>query len=567
MGTIIGIDFGTSTTEAAVFRDGKPVMILNFDGKEVTPSVVGSDESGNLIVGDKAKAQTIMAPDRTVMEVKRKMGTEERLHIGKQSYTPVELSSMIMSYVRRYASEFLAEEITRAVISVPAYFDDIQRQATVEAGRKAGFTVERIINEPTAAALCYGLDHMEEESHILVYDLGGGTFDVTLLEMFDGVLEVKASSGDNQLGGKDFDQSLIDWMAGRFQERYGVDLTKDVYASARLKAEAERCKIQLSTNESVSIRIPMIASKDGAPLALEEEVTREIFNGLIEPLIKRTHYPIDVVLGDSGISREEIDLVLLVGGSTRVPLVACDIEKYLNLKPATLVNPDFAVAEGAAIQAAIIAGGISEEDSIIMTDVNPYTLGIRAMTYDSEDFMSVIIPRNVTIPVTKTETYYTSWDGQERAEIEVFQGEHRTASKNHLLGKFMVEGIPWGPRGEQSIGVSFSYNQNGMLEVTAVIDSTGKTAEVTIDMMGTEKEAKIDVSGWREAPDADDYRTVIRRGERFLKKEKGNLLDEEGAEELEHLLYLIKKFILEGDLEEADDLEEEIGILIDEYSE
>lgn len=567
MGTIIGIDLGTSTTEAAVLQNGKPVMLLNFDGMEVTSSVVGTDESGNLLVGEKAKSQLIMAPERTVLEVKRKMGSNEKISLGKQQYTPIEISSMILEYVKRYASAYLDEDIMQAVISVPAYFDDIQRQATVEAGRKAGFAVERIINEPTAAALCYGLDHLDEESHILVYDLGGGTFDVTLLEMFGGVLEVKASSGDNKLGGKDFDWKLINWLADQFAKKHGIDLRKDAYAMARLKTEAEACKIRLSTEQTVQVRIPMISKKNGIPLALEEDVTREQFESLIVDLVKKTHHPVEVVLGDSGVSREQLDMVLLVGGSTRIPLVAEDIKNYLGKEPTKSISPDFAVAEGAAIQAAIIEGKLDEDESIVMTDVNPYTLGIHALSNYSFDYMSVIIPRNVTIPVMKKQTYYTSGDGQESADIVIYQGEHRTASRNHCLGRFTVEKIPYGMAGEEAIEVAFSYNQNGILEVSAVIVSTGKEASVTINMMDVQSEERMDVTDWREAPDADEYRTIVRRGEKFLRKEKGNHLDEDDARELEELLYQLKKSVIENRLEEADELEEEIGELIDEYSE
>ena len=410
MSTIIGIDLGTSTTEAAVLRDGKPELILNFDKERITPSVVGMDDSGNLLVGEPALARQILAPENTVLEIKRKMGSREKVRLGKNSYTPEEISAQILSYVRRFASAYLEEDISRAVISVPAYFDEIQRQATVEAGRRAGFTVERILNEPTAAAMSYGLSHLEEESHILVYDLGGGTFDVTLLEMFDGVLEVKASSGDNQLGGKDFDQKLIELLLERFQEKYGMDLQKDIHAMARLKAEAVKCKVALSSQEKVNVVIPLIAEKDGKPLALEEEVTRTLFEEQIRELVERTHEPIDVVLNDAGISEQELDMILLVGGSTRVPIVRQDIADYLGLEPVQMVDPDYAVAEGAAIQAGILSGELDEEQSLVMTDVNPYTLGVRAVHGFRDDYMSVVIPRNTTIPVTRKEMYYTSGD-------------------------------------------------------------------------------------------------------------------------------------------------------------
>lgn len=564
--TIIGIDLGTATTEAAVFRNGKPEMIPNFDGNLVTPSVVGMDESGNFIIGEKAKAQFLMAPDRTVIEIKRKMGTQEPTPIGRQSFSPVEISAMLLEYVKRYASQYLEEEIDRAVISVPAYFDDIQRQAVVEAGKKAGFTVERIINEPTAAALSYGISHLEEESHILIYDLGGGTFDVTLLELFGGVLEVKASSGDNSLGGKDFDEALIHWLRTRFEDKYQISLEGNVYAMARLKEQAEQCKIALSTKEEETIRIPLLAEKDGLPLALEETVTRSQFEDLIGQLLDRTHNPIQVVLDDGRIDKEDLDLILLVGGSTRIPLVSRDIEAFLGKKPQSEIDPDFSVAEGAAIQAGIIQGTIDSDESIIMTDVNPYTLGVRVVTDFTMDYMSVIIPRNVTIPTTKHQVYYTCYDGQDAANIEVYQGESRTASRNHLLGKFMVEGIPKKPAGEESIDVSFSYNQNGMLNVSAVLVSTGREMSIDIDMMETGEKERIDVSGWKSSPFAGDYRSILRRSEKFLKNlQRENDEDsQELARELEELIYQLKKAVLEDDLEKADDLEEEIRDLLEE---
>ena len=393
METIIGIDLGTSTTEVAVIRNGKPEIILNFDGEKVTPSVVGIDDSGNILVGESALARQIIAPEQTVIEIKRKMGLNERVHLGKTIFTPEQISAQILSYVKRFVGEYMEEDITKAVISVPAYFDEIQRQATVEAGRQAGFSVERIINEPTAAALSYGLSHLDEESHILVYDFGGGTFDVTLLEMFGGVLEVKASNGDNQLGGKDFDQKLIDFLVERFEEKNGVDLRKDIYAMTRLKSEAIKCKIALSSNEQSEIIIPMIANKDGKPLALEETITRTQFEELISELVERTHEPIDIVLNDSGVSEKDLDMILLVGGSTRVPIIKEDIAQYLGKEPVQAIDPDYAVAEGAAIQAGILSGALDGDDSIVITDVNPYTLGIRALSYDDFDYMSVIIPK------------------------------------------------------------------------------------------------------------------------------------------------------------------------------
>lgn len=556
MDTIIGIDLGTSTTEAAVYQDGKPVIMLNFDGKEVTPSVVGLDDSGNIIVGEKAEAQLLIAPDRTVREVKRLIGTDQSITMGKRSYSPVEISTMILSYVRNYAAKYLDMDVERAVISVPAYFDELQRQETMEAGNAAGFFVDRIINEPTAAALSYGLEHMDEESYVLVYDLGGGTFDVTILEMFEGVLEVKASSGDNKLGGKDFDQRLIEYLIKQFQNQYGIDLTKDIYAMARVRDEALRCKIALSTQEEYTIQIPVLTMKNDVPYAMDEVITRAKFEELIQDLVERTHDPINVVLSDSGISAQQLNKILLVGGSTRVPLVRRDIEAYFGKKPEAAVDPDFAVAQGAAIQAAIISGQIDETDEIVMTDVNPYTLGVRALRGYDEQYMSVIIPRNKTIPTTKKQRYYTSWDGQTDAIIEVYQGESSSVQYNHCIGEFILKGIPSRAAGEEAVDVSFSYNQNGMLQVTGTIVSTGEEATIAINMLDT-KEKQIDVSEWKSSNLAGEYRTVIRRVEKWLKKHT----DED---KIENLLYQLKKAILDDDAQQAEEYEEKLHYYIGE---
>lgn len=564
MSTVIGIDLGTSTTEAAVIRDGKPVMIVNMENEIITPSAVGIDTGGNWVVGERARAQYLLSPENTAIEIKRKIGTAEKISLGKQTYTPIALSAKLLEYVKTYVSEYMEEEIERAVISVPAYFDDIQRQATVKAGMEAGIQVERIINEPTAAALSYGLEHMEEESHILVYDLGGGTFDVTLLEMFDGVLEVKASNGDNQLGGKDFDEKLMDYLYENFQKKHGVDLRKNTYARVKLKEEAERCKKALSTQESYHVIVPMIIEKGGEPLALDEVVTVEQFEEMAQELLMRTHPPIDMVLADSGILKTEIDRIILVGGSTRMPTVAKDIEKYLGITPSQAVNPDYAVAEGAAIQAGIIEGSISPEESIMMTDVNPYTLGIRAMDGYTDDRMSVIIPRNVTIPTTRSQIYYTSWDYQTEAHIEVYQGESSIASSNHFLGEFVIKDIPAKAAGEEKISVQFSYNLNGMLDVKASVSSTGAEASIEINMLGEADSSgkRIDVSKWKETSHAKQFRTTIRRAEKAIKNrdvQKVYFL----CRNLEDALYELKEALVKEDLEAAVDAEDELLLLLE----
>jgi molecular chaperone DnaK len=565
--TIIGIDLGTSTTEAAVIRDGKPMMIVNFDGQVITPSAAGVDKEGQFVFGEKAKAQYLLAPEDTVIEAKRKIGTKETLRMGKKEYSPVEISAMLLKYVREYVSESLGEDISRAVISVPAYFDDLQRQETVEAGKRAGFSVERIINEPTAASLSYGISHMDEESHILVYDLGGGTFDVTLLEMFGGVVEVKASSGDNRLGGKDFDECLIQWLLSQFRKKNGKDLSKDPAAMVKLKEQAEWCKKELSVRDSCQIVIPFIAEKNGNPLALEETVTAEQFEEMTRELVERTHAPIDVVLADSGVMAAEIDRILLVGGSTRMPMIRRDIEAYLHTEPSKAVNPDYAVAEGAAIQAGIIEGTLSREEGIIMTDVNPYTLGIRVLCDDKSHYMSIVIPRNVTIPVVRKSVYYTSYDNQDAAKIEVYQGEHDDVRLNHFLGEFVISGIPMRPEGEERIEVEFSYNLNGMLEVSARIPSSGEEASVEINMMEYEQEffteAATDVTKWKESSLAKVYRTVIRRAERRLKNEKVQNMPFY-KDDLESCLYDLKLALIEEDQDRAEELEEDILDMLEE---
>ena len=556
MSAIIGIDLGTSTTEAALFRDGKKEMIPNPDGQVITPSVVGIDNSGNWVVGERARAQYLLAPENTAVEVKRKTGSGETVPLGRGRYSPVDLQARLLSYVRNYVSEYLGENVDRAVISVPAYFNDIQRQETILAGQRAGFSVERILNEPTAAALSYGLEHMEDESHALVYDLGGGTFDVTVLEMFGGVLEVRASAGDNQLGGKDFDEKLMEALYDRFRKKHGRDLRGDLYVRVKLKEEAEKCKIALSTESSYHILLPALATIGGKPVELDETVTREEFETLCRDLLERTHHPIDVALEDAGLAESEIDRVILVGGSTRMPMVRRDIADFLGQEPDAAVDPDYAVAEGAAIQGGIIGGAIRPEDSLILTDVNPYTLGIRTVDGAEGDNMSVVIPRNVTIPVTRSERYHTAGHYQTQAAIEVYQGESMYASHNHFLGKFTIGGIPPRPAGMEMLDVEFSYDLNGMLKVTAKLVSTGKEASVEINM--AEGAVEEDLSRWKKAAGAKAYRAVIRSAERALAASLPAAL----RENLQKTLDDLKRALIRGDEDEAEELEAELTELV-----
>ena len=561
MSAIIGIDLGTSTSEACVYRNAKKEMIPNPEGQFITPSAVGLDEQGNWVAGVRAKAQYLLRPENTAIEVKRKTGTGDTVPLGKTSYEPVELQSHLLSYIRAYASEYLGENVERAVISVPAYFNDFQRRETIAAGEMAGFTVERILNEPTAAALSYGMEHLDEESHVLVYDLGGGTFDVTLLEMFDGVLEVKASSGDNQLGGKDFDQAIEDELFRRFRLKYGKDISTNRHAQVRVKEEAERCKIALSGRNSFRVLLPAVGTIGGNPVEMDEIITLEQFEALTRGLLERTHEPIDRVLEDANLSEDDIDKIILVGGSTRMSMVRKDILDYLGKEPVLAVNPDFAVSEGAAIMSGMIDGEMDEESGMVMTDVNPFSLGVRATNYFfDDDAMSVIIPRNTTIPATKTARYSTFVDFQTQARIEVYQGESRIASHNHYLGEFMVTGIPAKRAGQEKIEVAFSYDLNGLLIVTATLTSTGKEASIEIQM-GKDKKDKTDVSTWKDAKDAKAYRAVIRTAERMISRDS---LPAGLRERMESLVYSLKEAIVTKQQEEAEKIEASLNVLLDE---
>lgn len=564
MKKIIGIDLGTSTSEAAVILDGRPFIIPNDRGNGITPSVIGSIE-GRFIVGEEAAERQLLYPQDTVIEVKRKMGSDERIKLSNRYYTPEELSSRILVHLKAYAENYLKEPVERAVITVPAYFNNEQRKATMEAGRLAGLKVERILNEPTAAALCYGIEHIAEESSILVYDFGGGTFDVTLLEMFDGVLEVKASSGNNELGGKEFDQCLIQHLLHKAEKEYQVDLSKDLYAMVKLREEAVKCKIALSSQDSCEIVLPMIAVSAAGPVTLQETVTVEMFEAMIANLVELTRKPVETVLADSNLTAADIDMILLTGGSTRIPYIERYVEKLLGKKPEKLLDPDLAVAMGAAVQAAILGGEIGSEEGIMITDVAPYALGVRVLVdmfgMSFDNYMDILIPRNTTIPVTKTRRYSTSVDYQKFADVEVYQGEQEIATENLLLGEFQIGEFPRAKAGKEKIDVKFSYDLNGLLEVTAVIVSTGQEASVTIDTTKLEEEEELDISKWSDYPMAQKFRSSIRKAEKWLKSQEDDTPD---SIELEEILRALKEaLVLNRGLEELEDIEEELLELID----
>ncbi|MEW6623617.1 MAG: Hsp70 family protein [Bacillota bacterium] len=568
MSKIVGIDLGTSTSEIAFLKEGKPFVISNHLGEYITPSVVGISDDGRIIVGKEARDQLLLKPDDTVIEVKRLMGSGQVVSMGGKEYTPEQISSFILSYLVDCARKYLDEDIDRAVITVPAYFSDTQRRATVEAGKMAGLKVERIINEPTAAALDYGLEHMKECQHILIYDLGGGTLDVTVLEMFEGVLDVKASSGNNQLGGKDFDQRLMDYLLNRFTAQYNVDVSEDKRALMRLKEGVEKCKIALSQQKEYHLLIPFFANVEGNPVSLEETVNRETFEGLIKDLIDSTAKQINTALFDARISASDIDLILLVGGSTRIPYVQSFIEKTLGKSPRSLVDPDLAVVRGAAVQAGILGNQLTAEKDIIITDVCPYTLGTSILDYVGgfpvTDAYDVIIPRNVTIPVVKEKIYGTVADNQTQVEINVYQGEFKKASHNNFLGKFLLKGIPPAPAFQEKISISFSYDVNGILNVEGKVVSSGKRANLTIETTGVEMVKEIDLEGWEKAPNARRYKAIISKASRMVENGKAQYY----AIEMESLIRKIKTGLMQGEkLESLDALKEELHEIIYELSE
>jgi molecular chaperone DnaK len=537
MGYIIGIDLGTSTTEAAVFQNGKPVLIPDHSGDVIVPSVVGLDDEGRIIVGKQADERYLLYPDRTVKEVKRLMGSGQKVSMGQEQYTPADISAELLSSVKHYAENFLGGEVDRAVITVPAYFTNQQRNETIEAGKLAGLSVERIINEPTAAALCYGIDHMEEESHILVYDFGGGTFDVTLLELFEGVLEVKASSGDNCLGGKDFDEKLVQYFLDLCRQNHGIDLKDDIYAMVKLKDAAVKCKIALSSQESYEVLIPMLSQKNGVPLSLHTTVTVTDFNERIRGLVEKTREAVELVLKDGHVSKDKIDLVLLTGGSTRIPYIKQYVAELFGKEPAESIDPDLSVALGAGIQAGILDGMISHETGIMITDVAPYALGVKTVIDEGDvfydDYMDILIPRNITIPATRKKRYYTCAIFQTKCEIEVYQGEKKKATDNAFLGKFMLSGIPPKMPGEEGVDIEFAYDVNGILKVHARVVSTGEAASIVIETAGAGE--TVDLETWKEASNAGSYRSTIRKTEKLLAGEldgEDRMMLEEGLREL-----------------------------------
>ena len=472
MSKIIGIDLGTTNSCVAVMEGGEPVVIANSEGARTTPSVVGFTKTGDRLVGQVAKRQAITNPDNTVSSIKRQMGTDHKVTLNGKEYTPQQVSAMILQKLKADAEAYLGETVTEAVITVPAYFNDSQRQATKDAGTIAGLNVRRIINEPTAAALAYGVDK-EDDQKIMVYDLGGGTFDVSIIEMGDGVTEVLATNGDTHLGGDDFDQRIIDWMADAFQTENGIDLRKDKMAAQRLKEAAEKAKIELSSAMSTQINLPFITADATGPKHLDMTLTRAKFNELTADLVDRTMTPVRKALQDAGLRPSDLKKVLMVGGSTRIPAVYDAVKKELNCEPFKGINPDECVAVGAAIQGGVLQGDVK---GLLLLDVTPLSLGIETLG----GVCTKIIDRNTTIPTHKSQVFSTAADNQPSVEVNVLQGEREFARDNKSLGVFHLDGIAPAPRGVPQIEVTFDIDANGIVKVSAKDLGTGKEQNITI---------------------------------------------------------------------------------------
>ncbi|WP_144511138.1 molecular chaperone DnaK [Bacillus sp. FJAT-22090] len=513
MSKIIGIDLGTTNSCVSVLEGGEPKVIPNPEGNRTTPSVVAF-KNGERQVGEVAKRQSITNPN-TIASVKRLMGTNEKVSAEDKEYTPQEVSAMILQYLKGFAEEYLGEKVTKAVITVPAYFNDAERQATKDAGRIAGLEVERIINEPTAAALAYGLDKMDHDEKILVYDLGGGTFDVSILELGDGVFEVLATAGDNRLGGDDFDQVLMDYLVQEFKKENGIDLSQDKMAVQRLKDAAEKAKKDLSGVTSTQISLPFITAGEAGPLHLEVTMTRAKFDDLTAHLVERTMVPTRQAMKDAGLSASQIDKVILVGGSTRIPAVQDAIKKETGKEPHKGVNPDEVVAMGAAVQGGVLTGDVKD---VVLLDVTPLSLGIETMG----GVFTKLIERNTTIPTSKSQTFSTAADNQPAVDIHVLQGERPMSADNKTLGRFQLADIPPAPRGVPQIEVTFDIDKNGIVNVKAKDLGTGKEQNITIQSNSSLSDEEIDRMV-KEA-EANAEADKVRKEEAEVKNEADQLV-------------------------------------------
>ncbi len=533
MGKVIGIDLGTTNSCVAVMEGGDPVVITNSEGARTTPSVVSFQANGERLVGQVAKRQAITNPDKTIISIKRHMGTNHKVNIDGKDYTPQEISAMVLQKIKADAEAYLGEKVTQAVITVPAYFNDSQRQATKDAGKIAGLEVLRIINEPTAASLAYGMDKLDKNHKILVYDLGGGTFDVSILELGDGVFEVKSTNGNTKLGGDDFDQKVIDYIADTFKNENGIDLRRDKMAMQRLKEAAEKAKIELSSSMQTNINLPFITADATGPKHIDMNLTRAKFNELTHDLVDATIEPMRKALSDAGLSLNDIDKVILVGGSTRTPAVQEAVKNFTGKEPSKGVNPDECVAVGAAIQAGVLTGDVKD---ILLLDVTPLTLGIETLG----GVATPLINRNTTIPTRKSQIFSTAADGQTSVEIHVVQGERQMAADNKTLGRFTLSGIAPAPRGIPQIEVTFDLDANGIVNVSAKDKGTGKEANITITASTNLSDDEID--------------KAVKEAERFAEEDKKKKDSIEIKNNADQVVYQTEKTLKElGDKVSAED--------------
>ena len=531
MSKIIGIDLGTTNSAVAVMEGGEPTIIANVEGNRTTPSVVAFTKNGERLVGETAKRQAITNAARTITSIKREMGTDYKVKIDDKEYSPEEISAMILQKIKSDVESYLGETVSEAVITVPAYFTDSQRQATKDAGKIAGLDVKRIINEPTAAALAYGMDKDTEQHKIMVFDLGGGTFDVSILEIGDGVFEVLSTRGNNRLGGDDFDEVLMNYMISEFKKENGIDLSKDVTAMQRLKDAAEKAKKELSTTMTTNVNLPFITAVDGAPVHLNMDIKRAKFEELASDLIDKTLVPVREALNDAGLTASEIDKVLLVGGSTRIPAVQEAVKKLIGKEPQKDINPDECVAIGAAIQGGVLTGEVKD---LLLLDVTPLSLGIETMG----GVMTRLIERNTTIPAKKSQIFSTAADGQTAVDIHVLQGEREFAHDNTTLGRFQLTGIPAAPRGVPQIEVTFDIDANGIVNVHAKDLGSGNEQKITITASTKLSEEEINKK--------------VREAEQFAQEDKKKKEAVEIKNNTESLVYQTEKTLkdLEGKLSE-----------------
>ena len=543
MSKVIGIDLGTTNSCVAVMEGGEAVVIANAEGARTTPSVVAFQKDGSRVVGQVAKRQAVANPDKTVISIKRHMGSDYKVKIDEKNYSPQEISAMILSKLKADAEAYLGGKVTDAVITCPAYFTDAQRQATKDAGKIAGLNVLRIINEPTAAALSYGLDKDKENSKVMIYDLGGGTFDVSILEISDGVFEVLATNGNNMLGGDDFDKKLMDYMVEEFKKSHGVDLSKDKMALQRLKEAAEKAKIELSGMNSTSVSLPFISMTEAGPAHLEMDITRQKFDALTADLVEKTAEPMRLAMKDAGLSYNDIDKVILVGGSTRIPAVVAKVKQLTGKEPFKGINPDECVAVGAAIQGGVLTGEVKD---VLLLDVMPLSLGIETLG----GVFTRLIDRNTTIPVKKSQVFSTAADNQTSVEIHILQGEREFCRDNKTMGRFMLTGIAPAPRGIPQIEVTFDVDANGIVHVEAKDLGTGKSTDITITSSTNLSE--------------DEINKAVKEAEQYAQEDKERKQKVENKNKLDGLIFSVEQTMKEGGEKLSEEDKQTLQSAIDE---